>query len=75
MKKNSENIGQMFTDEGLAKLSKGQILIFTNESEKVSYKITKINKKEHECWIIPVRTYLPDEVKIVDAKPWKNNVK
>lgn len=61
-----EEIGDILTKEGLAKLKTGQILRFNYEGSIVEYKITKLNRKSHKCYVREVRTYHPDEVDIVD---------
>ena len=66
MKKNSQNIGDIFTEEGISKLKVSQILTFVQEGHKKEYKITKLTKKD--CWVIPVKTYNVDEVKVVDKR-------
>jgi len=77
MKRNSQEISDILSPEGIAKLSKGQILRFTKDDKISDYKITKIDYKDNKCWIIPINTYAPDEVKIIDKKEklWKNKVK
>lgn len=63
----SEEISDVLTKEGIAKLKVGQILMFSYEGSRNEYKITKLNKKSGKCWVIPVKTYHPDQVEIEDA--------
>lgn len=72
----SQEIGDIFTEEGLNKLKTGNILRFMKYGKMIEYKITKLSKKNKKCWVIPAKTYLPEEIKIVDKpeKLWKNKV-
>jgi hypothetical protein len=67
-KRNSENIGDMFTPEGLAKLSVGQTLTYRLDGVETTYKIVKRSLKRQELWVRPIRLYKPDEVKVVDKE-------
>lgn len=62
-----DEIGDMLTKEGIQKLKVGQILMFDYEGSRNEYKITRLNRKAHKCWVKKVRTYHPDEVSVEDA--------
>lgn len=61
----SQDISDVLTHEGIDKLKAGQILIFDYEGTRNELKITKINKKSHKAWAIPVKTYKQDDVEII----------
>lgn len=61
-----DEIGEILTKEGLNKLRIGQVLMFNYEGCRNEYKITRINRKAHKCWVKRIRTYHPDEVTITD---------
>lgn len=63
----SEDIGEAFTKEGLAKLKTGQLLRFNFEGSVNEYIITKLNRKSGKVFARQVRTYHPDEVQTEDA--------
>ncbi len=64
----SEEISDIFTPEGIAKLKRGQILRFNYEGSINELKITYINKKTQKVRAVKVHTYLPSEVEIEDKK-------
>jgi bifunctional DNA-binding transcriptional regulator/antitoxin component of YhaV-PrlF toxin-antitoxin module len=63
----SEDIGDVFTPEGIQKLKQGQLLRFEYEGSIVEYIITKLNRKSGRVFARQVRTYHPDEVQTEDA--------
>lgn len=62
-----QEIGDIFTKEGVAKLKTGQILRFSYEGSMNEYKITKLNRKSGKVWVDDVKTYHPDQVQTEDA--------
>jgi len=71
----SENISDILTPEGIAKLKVGQILIFSYEGSRNELKITKLNKKKGQAWARPVTTYDPEEIEVLNkdfAQPFNN---
>lgn len=60
----SEDISEVFTPKGLAKIKTGQLLRFDYEGNITEYIITKINRKSSKVWAREVKTYLPDETKV-----------
>lgn len=76
----SEDIGDVFTPEGIQKLKQGQLLRFEYEGSIVEYIITKLNRKSGKVFARQVRTYHPDEATITDKlgdeqefMPWLEN--
>ncbi|MFE7720104.1 hypothetical protein ACFU44_13805 [Nocardia rhizosphaerihabitans] len=66
-KKNSENIGDMLTPAGLAKIKVGQTLGFKQEDGTIkNYKVVKRRVKRQELWVRPIQLYKPEQVKVVD---------
>ena len=62
----SENISDIFTQEGIAKLSKGQILTFDNEGRRIQLKITRIDRKNGKIWAKRCTTYNAAEIVVTD---------
>lgn len=67
MQKANQEIGDVFTKDGIAKLKTGQILRFDYEGSMNEYKITKLNRKSGKVWVKDVKTYHPDQVEVEDA--------
>lgn len=68
MQETSQEIGDIFTKEGIGKLKTGQVLRFLkDENTIVELQITKINRKSCKVWAQDIKTYHPDEVRIKDA--------
>lgn len=61
-----ENIGDVFTKDGLKNINVGQTLTFNKDGKTASYKVVRRHVKRHELWVRPITLYLPDEVAIVD---------
>ena len=61
-----ENIGDIFTKDGIKEVSIGQVLRFEREGKIHSYKVVKRHIKRREVWVRPVRLYRPDEVQFKD---------
>jgi len=61
----SEDISDIFTPEGIARIKKDQVLMFEYEGERVELKITKVNKKSGKVFAKRVTTYHPDEVEVM----------
>lgn len=62
-----QEIGDVFTKEGIDKLKTGQILRFLESEDKINeLKITKINRKSGKVWVDDIKTYHPNEVNIKD---------
>lgn len=61
---NWENLGDMFTPDGLARLKAGQVLVFDYEGERIKFKIMRITGSK--CWAKRVTLYREDQVKIID---------
>lgn len=59
----SEDLSDIFTKEGINKLTKGQLLRF----EKAEFIITRLNKKSGIVMAKEVHTKHPDQVSIEDA--------
>ena len=55
-------ITDTISPEGIDKLKKGQILIFTNDKERIDLKITRIDRKNHRIWAERVITFRSDEI-------------
>ena len=68
-KPQSQEITDVLTPEGIDKLKKGQILGFMHEGSRNDLRITKINKKSHRAWAIPVKTY-----DMEDMKKWADDL-
>jgi len=60
---NSEDISDIFTKEGIQKLTKGQLLRFDFEGSVNEFIITKINKKSGKVFARKTKTYTDDELK------------
>lgn len=67
----SQEISDVLTPEGIDKLKAGQILIFNYEGTRNELKITKINKKSHRAWAIPIKTYTQDQVGVFGPKSFE----
>lgn len=68
----SIELTEVFTEDGIKKLSKGQTLGFKQEDGSIqSYKISKISK--NRVWAKPIILYLPEDLKVVENK-WINKV-
>lgn len=61
-----ENIGDVFTKDGLKAISVGQTLLFNKDGKELSFKVVRRHVKRHELWVRPIHLYHPDEVAIVD---------
>jgi len=61
-----ENIGDLFTQDGIKKISIGQTLTFILDGEKNSYKVVRRHIKRKELWVRPIKLYHPDDVHVVD---------
>ena len=60
----TEEIGEIFTEEGFKALHTGQLLRFDYEGSITELVITKLNRKSGKCWVREAKTYLPDETKV-----------
>lgn len=60
----SENLSEVFTPEGIKKLSKGQLLRFNYENSITEFIITRLNKKTGIVIGREVHTNSPDDVVI-----------
>lgn len=61
-----ENIGDIFTKEGIKNVTVGQVLGFQQDGKLQRYKVVKRNIKRREVWVRPVTLYHPDQVHITD---------
>lgn len=59
-----EDISDILTEEGLAKITEGQVLIFDKDGEQQHYKV--MHKTKTRCWVKQIRLYHPDEVDVID---------
>lgn len=60
----SVELTEVFTEDGIKKLSKGKVLGFKQEDNSIQYYIiTKISK--NRVWAEPKTLYLPKDLKIV----------
>lgn len=67
----SIEIGNEFTPEGLAKLKKGQVLVYEFEGSRTELKITSINRKSHKLYVQETRLYTEKEVQNLDESRYK----
>jgi hypothetical protein len=65
MRVRPEEITDVLTPEGVARLQVGQVLMFDYEGSRNDMKITKI--KNGRVWAKRIKTYHPDEV-LVNGK-------
>lgn len=65
----SIEIGNEFTPEGLAKLKKGQVLVYNMEGSRTELKITSINRKSHKLYVQETKLYTEDDIK--GNEPWQ----
>ena len=63
----SEDLSDIFTKEGIKKLSKGQLLRFEFEGSISEFIITRLNKKSGIVMAKEVHTKHPDQVEVEDA--------
>ena len=63
----SEDLSDIFTKEGIKKLTKGQLLRFNFEGSMSEFIITRLNKKSGIVMAKEVHTKHPDQVSIEDA--------
>ncbi|SIC59875.1 hypothetical protein [Mycobacteroides abscessus] len=61
-----ENIGDIFTKEGLKNVTVGQVLGFQQDGKLQRYKVVKRNIKRREIWVRPVKLYRPADVQVTD---------
>ena len=54
--------GSEFTPEGLAKLKKGQVLVYNMEGSRKELKITSINRKSHKLYVQETKLYTEDDI-------------
>jgi len=69
----SEDITDVFTQSGIAKLKRGQLLRFNMEGSITEFIITYINKKTPRVMAKRVKTLTPDQVTVVDRKDNANS--
>ena len=62
----SEEVTDLFTDEGYKTNKTGQVLTFEQDGKQTSYKITK--KSHGRVWWRPTILYTPDEVQEIERK-------
>lgn len=62
------DISEIFTKEGIKKLTKGQILRFNDDGKLTELKISKVDKKNGKVYANPVTTFRSDELVITDKK-------
>jgi len=62
----SEDITDVFTPSGIAKLKRGQLLRFEYEGSINEFIITYLNRKTPRVMARRTNTYTPDQVEIVD---------
>ncbi len=60
----SEDISDVFTLEGIQKLKRGQLLRFTD----AEFKITHVNKTIGVVRAKRIKTYLPEQVEVLDKE-------
>lgn len=65
------DMSETFTPEGLAKLKRGQVLVFNYEGTRVEYKIVRLNKKSHKLLAKRVDLLTIDQFNEVLAKRGK----
>lgn len=52
-----ENIGDIFTKEGIRKVNVGQTLTFEQDGERKTYRVVRRNLKKHKLLVRPVQLY------------------
>lgn len=62
MKPKSEDISDVFTQEGIDKLERGQILLF----EKATFIISKVNKKAGKVYAHRTKQYTKEDIMKID---------